>query len=432
MENTNKTMACNEMDRENTNCNREQGKEHINENARFACTIDKNDELKLNLKTQDVSRIELFGAALSDANLTTCFNNLLKENNNSHGDSMKNDSHEKRKGSATGDAKWNESNKKPGTCSSPEKTSNTTLGITSDIRKVAGAGCDVWGLQRLKLAKIVRDYMRNNSNHVCSRKNKDQDNKTSTFILHDFCIENGTLLGAWRSGKFIPHDDDFDMAMFIDLLPTRVGGEEICSTEEGNNTPPLTNSIYKESSKSGLDSKSFDDGILPLTSQEADLTREFRMRSVLEQIKAYLDACFEEDGLTERYATRIVTSYCDKIEVFEPKYGDFALVNEFYGDDARFHYVTVDLQPYVRVGDHGVGEEKGCENLVVYHALYRAKHSICLVFKEDDVMPCTEISLEGELFPAPHEVKAVLTEVYRYLGNDAVYNKQTTKYEEGE
>ena len=30
----------------------------------------------------------------------------------------------------------------------------------------------------------------------------------------EWFIESGTLLGAFRSGKFIPHDDDFDIGVF--------------------------------------------------------------------------------------------------------------------------------------------------------------------------------------------------------------------------
>ena len=380
-------------------------------------TIDKNDDTECHLEAH--SHIKLFDEELSDAYLTTTFNTLLIKNNIYDGDNTDIDSDEKRAANGIHDAKGEENNRKPGSKGGTEGTSYTTTRITSDIRKVAGVGCDIWGLQRLELAKIVRDYMRNYNNYFSSRRNKDQDKKTSNFILRDFCIENGTLLGAWRSGKFIPHDDDFDMAMFIDLLPTCVGGEKICSTEEGIN-------------KLALDSESSAGGILPMAAQEADVTRELRACFVLEQIKAYLDACFEGDGLTEQYATRIISSYGDKIEVFEPKYGDYALVGEFYGDNARFHYVTVDLQPYVRVGDHGVGKKKDCDNLVIYRAPNRANHHPWHALKEDDVMPCADISLEGDVFPAPRSIVAVLTEMYVYLGYDAVYNKQTKKYEKGE
>ena len=56
-------------------------------------------------------------------------------------------------------------------------------------------GCDRWGPQRLKLAGLLVDIV------VPAR-----------FGLF---IENGTLLGAYRSGGFIAHDDDFDFGMII-------------------------------------------------------------------------------------------------------------------------------------------------------------------------------------------------------------------------
>jgi len=63
--------------------------------------------------------------------------------------------------------------------------------------KKPNAGCDIYGAQRLKLAAYLRDSVFPNINHPCF-------------------IENGTLLGAWRNSKFIPHDDDFDFAMLIE------------------------------------------------------------------------------------------------------------------------------------------------------------------------------------------------------------------------
>ena len=63
--------------------------------------------------------------------------------------------------------------------------------------KKVGAGCDIWGTQRLELAVYLRENVLNELNNP-------------------WFIENGTLLGAFRTGKFIPWDDDFDIAMLIE------------------------------------------------------------------------------------------------------------------------------------------------------------------------------------------------------------------------
>ena len=63
--------------------------------------------------------------------------------------------------------------------------------------KKQGAGCDIYGSQRLELALYLK-------NHVLNELNK------------PWFIENGTLLGAYRNEKFIPHDDDFDIAILIE------------------------------------------------------------------------------------------------------------------------------------------------------------------------------------------------------------------------
>ena len=62
--------------------------------------------------------------------------------------------------------------------------------------KKPDAGCDKYGDQRLELAKLLRD-------EVFDKLNL------------SWYIENGTLLGAWRNGKFIKHDDDFDIGVLI-------------------------------------------------------------------------------------------------------------------------------------------------------------------------------------------------------------------------
>jgi phosphorylcholine metabolism protein LicD len=65
--------------------------------------------------------------------------------------------------------------------------------------KKQDAGCDIYGKQRLELAIYVRDTI-------------------MTHLDYPWFIENGTLLGAWRNGKFIAHDDDFDIAILVESI----------------------------------------------------------------------------------------------------------------------------------------------------------------------------------------------------------------------
>ena len=85
--------------------------------------------------------------------------------------------------------------------------------------KKPDAGCDKYGKQRLELSLFVK-------------------NNVLKFIPNTWFIENGTLLGAWRDQKFIPHDDDFDIAILLNSI------EEI-SKIYNLITDFLSNSKYK-------------------------------------------------------------------------------------------------------------------------------------------------------------------------------------------
>jgi hypothetical protein len=61
--------------------------------------------------------------------------------------------------------------------------------------KVSGVGADIYGAARLELAKLVQSAL---------------NEADFTWFL-----DGGTLLGAYRTGTQIAHDDDFDIAAYI-------------------------------------------------------------------------------------------------------------------------------------------------------------------------------------------------------------------------
>lgn len=116
--------------------------------------------------------------------------------------------------------------------------------------KKMDAGCDIYGPQRLELALFLKHNILNT-------------------LDHPWFIENGTLLGAWRNGKFIKHDDDFDYAILI-------------------NTKNDIDTIYEK---------------------------------MLQGLK------------NTKYSLRLVDTYCDKIEVYDESYGKYNLIGKQYNNN---------------------------------------------------------------------------------------------------
>ena len=113
--------------------------------------------------------------------------------------------------------------------------------------KKEDAGCDIYGKQRLELAL----YLKNN---------------ILPYIKNEWFIENGTLLGAWRNGKFIKHDDDFDIGILL-------------------NSKEDINHLYSTINNKLLNSK---------------------------------------------YKARLIDTYSSKIEIFDESYGKYTLIADKY------------------------------------------------------------------------------------------------------
>ena len=163
----------------------------------------------------------------------------------------------------------------------------------------------MWGDHMLALAVAVRDFALPPS--------------------HEFFVENGTLLGALRDGRLIPHDDDFDFGVVISSM------------------------------------------------------------SEIDDIHEYISA-----HLPEPYRVRRVSSYADKLEVFDPTHGSRLLTGDHY-QGADFHYVTVDVQFHLRDGH-------------MCKCLYRQPGHLW-EFPLAMVHPLSQVVIEGEAFPAPGQAR---------------------------
>ena len=116
------------------------------------------------------------------------------------------------------------------------------------------SGNNKYGQQRLKLAVFLRDNILNKLNI-------------------NWCIENGTLLGAFRNNKFIDHDDDFDIGLFI--------------------------------------------------------KNEIDIEKIYKKIKIMLENTI--------YDARLISSYSSKIEVFDKSYGNYILQGPKYNKNNYHH-----------------------------------------------------------------------------------------------
>jgi len=114
------------------------------------------------------------------------------------------------------------------------------------------------------------------------------------------------------------------------------------------------------------------------------------------------------------YKLRLIDSYCNKIEIYEPKYGDYILKGPQY-NGCNFHYVTVDLQFYLKENNY-------------YQQLYFL-FPYEIKINHDIIYPLKKITLENEIFHTPNKVEDFLKLLYGSIDKKAKYNIKTHRYE---
>lgn len=181
-----------------------------------------------------------------------------------------------------------------------------------------------------------------------------------------YSLDGGNLLGAWRSGTMLPHDDDFDLVAYT-----------------------------------------------------ADITSE----SSHDEKRAYLEILADriEPLLDDRTRVRVVTSYCYKLEIYRPEYGVYPFSTTAYGGvrvHTDYHNVCCDLTLLLPL--------RKCPDLLQFehsahaHLKNQAKH----------FLPLSSIEYEDYTYNAPHSAEGYLRDMYGYLGPNAVYDKETGLYVE--
>lgn len=191
-------------------------------------------------------------------------------------------------------------------------------------------------------------------------------------ILNDigtsWTIDGGTLMGAWRdAGKMLEHDDDFDFVIFAPRI------------------------------------------------DQYSPTRDKECHEFLAALKLEI-----EKRLPYPYKCRSVTSYCKKLEIYDPEQGDYPF-SPLPTVSTNYHNVTCDLMIILASYSESY--------MYVQHEKMRhVKISSRNFFSPGD-LDFPTIEYEGGTYNCPYNPEGYLKDLYGYIGKNAVYNPETHFYE---
>jgi cytidyltransferase-like protein len=195
-----------------------------------------------------------------------------------------------------------------------------------------------------------------------------------------YFLDNGTLLGLWRNGELIENDDDFDFGLLVDAA--------------------------EYSSK-----------------WVVNFQQDFQVR---------LEQRLSDNGSDMQYHSRVIDTYANKIEVYDPSVGSFPLEGVRYGG-ARYHHVSVDLQIHVKeeelesLKDKVVPGPEQWQGVTIKHSDFSTRGQAPV----DAYEPFGSLEYAGSTWPVPGQQEKFLSYMYGYLGLGAEFDLNTRLYRKG-
>ena len=141
---------------------------------------------------------------------------------------------------------------------------------------------------------------------------------------------------------------------------------------------------------------------------------DFDFAILIEDRKEIYDIfCKIKRNLNSKYKIRLISGYSDKLEIYDPSYGNYILAGPKY-EKRDYHHVTVDLQFYLK---HKNG----------YKSMYYISNNPLI--DSNIILPLKKIGLEKQIFNCPNKTELFLKKIYGNINEGAKYNSITGLYE---